>query len=117
MFKFVTIYRRVDDEAALENFFSITHLPLAEQLPHLVKREVSRISGKPGGESRFHLMFELYFESEAVFQRAMASQTGMELIKALKPWQEARIITWFYAESFAEGMAHQPLLDDLTDSR
>ena len=63
MFKFVTIYRRVDDDNALEMFFSSTHLPLAEQLPGLLKSEVSRISGKPGGPSRYHLMYELYFET------------------------------------------------------
>ncbi len=106
MFKFVTLYRRVDDEMALEAFFSTTHLPLAEKLPHLVKREVSRINRKPGGgESRFHLMFELYFDSESQFQQAMSSETGVALIQALKPWADAKIITWFFSDSFEEGMA------------
>ncbi len=105
MFKFVTIYRRVDDEDALEAFFSNTHLQLAEQLPYLVKREVSRVHGKPGGESRFHLMFELYFETEGLFQLAMASTPGFEMMQALKLWEEAKLITWFYSESFAEEMA------------
>jgi uncharacterized protein (TIGR02118 family) len=104
MYKFVTLYRRVDDEAALEQFFADTHLPLAEKLAGLFKREVSRISHKPGGESRFYLMVELYFESEALFHRAMASETGVQLIQALKPWAEAKIISWFFADSFAEDM-------------
>ncbi len=102
MFKFVTIYRRVDDEEALETFFSQTHLPLAESLPNLVKRELSRVNRKPGGESRFHLMFELYFESETVFQEAMLTESGVLLIEALKPWADAKIITWFFTESFEE---------------
>lgn len=102
MFKFVTIYRRVDDEEALETFFSQTHLPLAESLPNLVKRELSRVNRKPGGESRFHLMFELYFESETVFQEAMLTEGGVQLIAALKPWADAKIITWFFTESFEE---------------
>ncbi|MCI0395865.1 MAG: EthD family reductase [Chloroflexi bacterium] len=102
MFKFVTIYRRVDDDMALESFFSSTHLPLAEQLPGLLRSEVSRVTGKPGGQSRFHLMYELYFESQDVFQQALFSEPGRELMKALAPWGEARIITWFYAESFEE---------------
>ena len=102
LYKFVTIYRKVDDEAALEEFFSRTHLPLAEKLPGLVKSEVSRISGKPGGESRFHLMYELYFESRAAYLEAIASEAGRTLVQALTPWGEARIITWFYAESFEE---------------
>lgn len=102
MFKLTTIYRRVDDEEALEQFFSQTHLPLAEQLPGLQKSEVSRISGKPGGESRFHLMYELYFTSRDAYHKAMISEPGLALIKALTPWWKAKIISWFYAQSFEE---------------
>ena len=102
MFKFVTIYRRVDDENALETFFSNTHLRLAEQLPGLVKTEVSRITAKPGGDSRFHLMYELYFDKPATFFQALASEAGRDLMAALKEWADARLITWYYAESFEE---------------
>ena len=105
MFKFVTIYRRVDDEDALETFFSTTHLQLAESLPHLVKSEVSRVMGKPGGESRFHLMYELYFESEDLFYQDLTTPSGQQLISALKPWAESRVITWFYGQSYEEDAA------------
>jgi uncharacterized protein (TIGR02118 family) len=102
MFKFTTLYRKVDDEQKLEDFFSGTHLPLAEQLPHLHRREVSRVLRKPGGQSRYHLMLELYFEDEARFEQAIASETGLQLIQALKPWADAKLITWFFADSFEE---------------
>jgi uncharacterized protein (TIGR02118 family) len=105
MYKFVTIYRRVDDEQMLEQFFNQTHLPLAEQLPGLVRREVSRISHQPGGESRFHLMFELYFYSRISFEAAVATPIGEQLIEALMPWVEAKIITWFFADVFEEEMS------------
>lgn len=102
MFKFVTLYRRVDDEIALENFFSHKNLPLAENLPGLKRSEVSRVLGKPGGESRYHLMYELYFEEAEVFYEALGSDAGQELMRALKPWAEARLVTWFYCDSFEE---------------
>ncbi len=102
MFKFVTIYRRVDDESALESFFSSTHLQLAEQLPGLLKSEVSRIRGKPGGPSRFHLMYELYFESDQHFFEALGSDAGTQLMAALKEWSDAKLITWFYCDAFEE---------------
>jgi uncharacterized protein (TIGR02118 family) len=102
VFKFVTIYRRVDEEDTLENFFSSTHLPLAEQLPGLLKSEVSRIVGKPGGESRFHLMYELYFQSQDVFYKALGSDAGRELMSELKRWSDALLITWFYSQSWQE---------------
>ena len=101
-FKFVTIYRRVDDETLLEEFFSTTHLPLAEQLPGLRKSEVSRTKGKPGGESRFHLMYELYFDSDNAFFMALDSEPGRQLMQALKAWDEAKLLTWFYADAWEE---------------
>jgi uncharacterized protein (TIGR02118 family) len=102
VFKFVTIYRRVDDESTLEEFFSSTHLQLAESLPGLLKSEVSRVSGKPGGDSRYHLMYELYFETQEHFYQALASEAGNELMVALMEWADAKLITWFYCEAFEE---------------
>jgi uncharacterized protein (TIGR02118 family) len=107
MFKFVIIYRRVDDEERLEHFFSQTNLPLAEKLPGLVKSEVSRVRGKPGGDSRFHLMYELYFETPDAFYEALASPSGQLLSRELKAWSDARLITWFYAESWEEAAVGQ----------
>jgi len=102
VFQFTTLYYRVDDEESLEKFFSSTHLQLAEQLPGLVKSEVSRIIGQPGGESRFHLAYSLYFATQQSFHRSMASEPGIMLVQALQPWFEARLIVWYYAEAFEE---------------
>jgi uncharacterized protein (TIGR02118 family) len=102
VFQFTTIYYRVDDEEKLENFFSSTHLQLAEQLPGLVKSEVSRVTGKPGGESRFHMAYSLYFATEASFRLSLVSGAGIKLVDALRPWAEAGLIVWYYADSFEE---------------
>lgn len=102
-FKLTTLYRQVDDLKKLDDFFNHTHLPLAEQLPELLKSEVTRINGKPGSlQSRFHLMYELYFESEAAYLASFATEEGMALVQALMPWEEAKLITWFYGEPFGE---------------
>ena len=105
MFKIVTLYRKVENEAQLEEFFSATHLPLAEKLPGLRKSEVSRVTGKPGGQSRFHLMYELYFDSFDAFHQALGTEIGKQFMVALLPWNEARLIDWFYADSFSEELA------------
>lgn len=102
LYKLVTIYRRVDDADKFESFFANTHLQLAEQLPGLVKTEINRIYGKPGGESRFHLMYSLYFASEADYKAAMMSDVGRQMMHALIPWADARLIIWFDGEAFAE---------------
>ncbi len=102
MFKFVTMYRKVDDEQALELFFTETQLKLAEKLPGLIKSEVGRITGKPGGQSRFHLVYELYFATPEDFYIALASDPGRALMAALTEWAEAKLITWYYADCFEE---------------
>ncbi|MFT7584859.1 MAG: hypothetical protein ACI9EW_001282 [Cellvibrionaceae bacterium] len=107
MFKFVTIYRQVDDPDAINQFFSDIHLPLAEQLPGLVKTEVSWVKGKPGGQSRFYLMYELYFESEEMWRASLASEPGVGMIKALKPWGDQKILTWFFSETYEEDVVSE----------
>ncbi len=104
MYKLTTLYRQVDNPEISEQFFSTTHLPLAEQLPGLIKSEVCRISHKPGGQSRFALMYELYFASQEALQDAFATAVGIQLIRALQPWADARIITWFYADVYEEDL-------------
>ncbi len=102
MYKFVVLFRKVDDMAALEAFFSGTYLPLAEQMSGVIRHEVSRVGVKPGGQSRFHLMSELYFADEAVFRAGLRSAGGLALLGALHPWAEKRLLTWFDAECWAD---------------
>ncbi len=102
MFEFVTLYYKVDDEMLLEQFFSETHLPLAEQLPGLIKSRVARVTGKPGGESRFHLAYTLCFEDDVAFGMALMSEPGKVLMQALKAWADEKLITWYYADAFEE---------------
>ncbi len=102
MYQFVVIYYRVDDESALEEFFTNTHLPLVEALPGLRRLEIGRVLGQPSGASRFHLSVVACFENEAAFRAAQLSQPGVALMNALRPWAENKLIAWFYVDSFAE---------------
>lgn len=102
MYKFVVVYYRVDDEAALEHFYSTTHLPLLEQLPGLAKLEVSRVTGQPAGQSRFHLMVEAYFSNENALRLALISPGGLQMMDALRVWADAKLLVWWYADSFEE---------------
>ena len=86
----------------LTRFFQRRSLQLAEQLPGLIKTEVSRVTAKPGGQSRFLMMYEMYFDSAETFHAALLTEPGLELIAALKPWSDKKLITWFYADTFEE---------------
>jgi uncharacterized protein (TIGR02118 family) len=102
MFNFVTLYRRVDDEQALETFFQTVHLRLGEQLPGLSKIEVGRVRGKPGGESRYQMTVTLSFDSAEAFETAVLTEQGMTLMPALKQWNDANLLDWYYVETWEE---------------
>ncbi len=116
MFQFTTLYYKVDDDDTLEAFFSNTHLQLAEKLPGLLKSEVSRVVGQPGGESRFHMAYSLYFATEESFYLSLASEPGIEMMKALMPWFEAKLIVWYYADSFEEFVEKRGRSVDLVEN-
>ena len=89
MFKFVVLYRRVDDEDALEAFFTDTHLPLVEALPGLRRLEISRITAQPLGRSRFYLEVEAYFDSEAaIAQWRMQDEHATARRRGRNEWYE-----------------------------
>lgn len=102
MRKFVVIYYRVDDEAALESFYAGTHLRLLEQLPGLSKIEISRVANQPTGQSRFFLMVEGYWPTTKSMESALVSAPGLQLMDALRVWADNKLIVWFYADAFEE---------------
>ncbi len=102
MHTFTVLYYRVDDETALEGFFSGTHLPLLEALPGLRAVEIGRVQGQPLGQSRFALIVAATFDSRTALEAALATQPGIFLMNALKQWAENRLLTWYYTDTFRE---------------
>jgi uncharacterized protein (TIGR02118 family) len=102
MHKLTILYRQTEDNSQTDDFFSRINLPMAEQLPGLLSTELSRTAGKPqGAESRFYIMYELYFANQQTCYAAMQSDMGRAMTLALQPWAEARVVSWFYAETFS----------------
>ena len=102
MHTFTVLYYRVDDETTLEEFFSAVHLPLLEGLPGLRTVAIGRVMGQPLGQSRFTLTVEATFDDRAALEAALATETGIILMNALRPWAENRLIAWYYADAFRE---------------
>ena len=102
MYTLTVLYYRVDDETTLEEFFSAIHLPLLEGLPGLRAVQIGRVMGQPLGQSRFTLTVEAAFDDQAALTAALATETGITLMNALRPWAENRLIAWYYADSFRE---------------
>jgi uncharacterized protein (TIGR02118 family) len=74
--KLVALYKKPADVAAFEKHYREIHTPLAKKMPGLRKLEVSYFTGSPGGEAKFHMMAELYFDTQEAMQSALNSPEG-----------------------------------------
>lgn len=83
MVKLVALYKKPANVQDFDDQYFNTHLPLANKMPGLRKVEVARITGTPAGESEYHLMAELYFDSKEDMQAAMSSPEGRASTKNL----------------------------------
>lgn len=77
MVKLVVLYAPPEDKAAFEAHYRNVHMPLAMKLPGLRKCELGWVKGAPGGEARYHLVGELYFDDMAALKAALKSPEGM----------------------------------------
>lgn len=76
MVKLVALYKKPADVAAFEKHYTEIHAPLAKKMPGLKRMEVCRFTGSPGGEAKFHLMAEMYFDDKSAMMAALGSPEG-----------------------------------------
>lgn len=76
MVKLVALYKKPSDISAFEKHYKEIHTPLARKVPGLLKLEVSHMTGSPGGDPKFYMMAELYFESKDEMMAALSSDEG-----------------------------------------
>lgn len=81
MVKLVALYKKPADVDAFETHYREIHAPLARKMPGLRKLEVSHMTGSPGGEPKFHMMAELYFDDKAAMMTALGSDEGKAAAK------------------------------------
>jgi len=74
--KLVALYKKPADIGAFEKHYQEIHTPLAKKMPGLRKLEVSRMTGSPGGEAKFYMMAEMYFDSKDALMAALGSPEG-----------------------------------------
>lgn len=76
MVKFIALYKKPADVAAFEKHYREVHLPLAKKMPGLRRLEVVHFTGSPGGEPRYYMMAELYFDNADAMTAALKSPEG-----------------------------------------
>ncbi len=98
MIKLVALYRKPSDPASFDAHYFNTHIPLVRKTPGLRKLEITRISGAPLGETQYHLMAELYYDSLDAMNAANASPEGRAVVRDLMSFA-ADVVTLFYGEA------------------
>mgnify|MGYP001079773169 FL=1 len=97
MVKLVAIYRKPEDPQAFDKHYFEVHAPLAEKMPGLIKLEVNKVYGAPGGESDLYLIANMYFESKEALLEALSSPEGRAAGKDLRGFA-GQIVSMHFAE-------------------
>jgi len=95
MVKLIAMYKTPSDIGEFEKHYFDVHMPLIEKMPGLLKTEVSKISGMPGQESKYHMMAEMYFENMDKLNESMASPEGRAAGKDLMGFAKDYVIMMF----------------------
>ena len=73
----LAMYRKTPDPEAFDAYYFGSHVPLAKRIPGLRTYEVSAGGvASAGGESPYHLVARLTFDTLADLQRALVSPEG-----------------------------------------
>jgi uncharacterized protein (TIGR02118 family) len=97
MVKLVALYRTPDDVAAFDKHYDEVHTPLVRKYPGLRRLEVTRVTGAPIGESKFHIMAELYWDDRQSMESALASPEGKLVARDLMGFA-AQYATIFFGD-------------------
>ena len=98
MVKLIALFRKPDNIESFDTHYLQVHIPLIEKMPGLKKLEVTRITGAPIGDTKFHMMAEMYFDNQDSMNVATASREGKAAAKDLMAFA-ANLVTMFHGET------------------
>ena len=81
----IALYGEPDDAEAFQRYYRETHIPLAKQLPGLIRYELSRGAISDfGGGSPYFMVATLTFSAKKDIHAAMVSEIGEAVASDLK---------------------------------
>ncbi len=92
MAKLIALYKKPADAAAFDKHYFSTHVPLARKISGLRRYEISSGAVRtPQGDSAYHLVAMLSFDSLEAIQRAMGSPEGQTTAADLGNFAQAGV--------------------------
>ena len=97
MIKLIALFRKQADTAGFDKHYDEIHTLLVKKYPGIRKLEITRITGAPIGETKYHLLCEMYWDSKDDMDKALASPEGRAVAKDLMSFA-ADLVTVFHGE-------------------
>ncbi len=97
MVKLIALYRTPADVEAFDKHYFEIHIPLLKKIAQLRKLEITRVTGVPLGDTQYHLMAEMYYDSVDAMNTANASPEGKASARDLMSFA-ATVVTLFFGE-------------------
>lgn len=71
MAKLIALYKQPEDAGKFDEHYYGTHTPIVKKIPGLRRTEVTKITGALGGESKYYLMCEMYFDDREALKASL----------------------------------------------
>ena len=97
MIKLIALYRKPTDVESFNKHYYEVHIPLIKKTPGLRKIEITKITGAPIGETKYHVMAEMYYDSMDAMNAANASPEGKAAARDLMSFA-AEVVALFHGE-------------------
>lgn len=77
MAKLIALYKHPENKEEFDNHYFNVHAPITAKIPGLREMKVTKITGSPmGGEGKYYLMCEMYYDSLEELQQGLRSPEG-----------------------------------------
>lgn len=77
MAKLIALYKHPENKEEFDNHYFNVHAPITAKIPGLREMKVTKMTGSPmGGEGKYYLMCEMYYDSLEDLQQGLRSPEG-----------------------------------------
>ena len=101
MVRLIALYSVPDDPDTFDEHYRNVHTPIINRYPGLREMRVSHIAGVGSRGAPYHLMAEMFFDSQADLDEALTSGPGAESARDLRNFASAGV-TMFIAPAATE---------------
>ncbi len=81
MVKVLILFGIPEDTGNFDQYFEDTHRALLKALPDVYQLIINRVAGVAVGDSMYHLVVEIHFQSEQRMQSSLNSESGQAMAR------------------------------------